>query len=226
MKKGKRLQRKIAWLLVAGLIFLGCLFLRPKENESQPAQTIMPRRKVALTFDDGPSPIWTKTLLEGLRERGVKATFFVTGENVEKYPELVKEIYEDGHLIGNHTYSHIQLTSVSEERALEELKKTNEAIYHCTGGYPEFFRPPFGSIHKGMEKKTDMMIVLWDVDPKDWCSSNTACITKRVVEKVQDHSIILFHDQYESSIKAALQVVDRLTKEGYEFVTVDEILLD
>lgn len=226
MKIKKRLQRKIVWLLAAGLLFLGCFFLRPKENESQPAQTVMPKRKVALTFDDGPSPIWTKTLLEGLKERGVRATFFVTGENVESYPEIVKQMQEDGHLIGNHTYSHIQLTAVSEEKALEELRKTNEAIYNCTGSYPEFMRPPFGSIHKGMEKKVDMMIVLWDVDPKDWCSSNTACITKRIVEKVQDHSIILLHDQYESSIKAALQIVDALTKEGYEFVTVDEILLD
>ena len=226
MKRKKRLRRKIVWLLVADLIFLGCLFFRLQKSESQPAQTVMPRRKVALTFDDGPSPIWTEALLEGLRERDVKATFFLMGKHVEEYPELVKQIQEDGHLIGNHGYSHTQLTAISEERALEEIKKTNEAIYNCIGSYPEFMRPPYGSIQKNMEKKTDMMIVLWDVDPTDWCRSSAVCITKSVVAKVQDHSIILLHDQYESSVKAALQIVDTLMNEGYEFVTVDEILLD
>ncbi len=226
MKKYKRQQVRIIWLLVADLFFLGCFLARPEETEIQPAQTVSQKRKVALTFDDGPSPIWTETLLDGLKERGVKASFFVTGQNVEAYPELIKRMKEDGHLIGNHTYSHIQLTAVSQEKALEEIKKTNEAIYHCTGSYPEFLRPPFGSFESDIEKKTGMMIVLWDVDPLDWCRSSEVCITRSVRENVQDHSIILLHDQYESSIKAALQIVDTLTKEGYEFVTVDEILLD
>lgn len=226
MKKYKRLQRRIIWLLVADLFFLGCLFGRLGKTDSQPVQNVAQKRKIALTFDDGPSPIWTEALLDGLRERGVKATFFVTGQNVEAYPELIKKMQEDGHLIGNHTYSHIQLTAVSEEKALEEIKKTNEAIYNCTGSYPEFLRPPFGSIKKDMEKEVDMITVLWDVDPTDWCRSSAVCIARSVVENVQDHSIILLHDQYESSVKAALQIVDTLTKEGYEFVTVDEILLD
>lgn len=226
MKKYKRLQRRIIWLLVADLFFLGCLFLHSDSRESRVVQTVAEKRKVALTFDDGPSPVWTGKLLEELKKRGVKATFFVTGENVEAYPEIIKQMKEDGHLIGNHTYSHIQLTAVSEEKAMEEIRKTNEAIYNCTGSYPEFLRPPFGSIQKNMEKKMDMMVVLWDVDPLDWCRTSSVCITKSVLKAVQDHSIILLHDQYKSSVEAALQIVDTLTKEGYEFVTVDEILLD
>lgn len=222
----KRLQKRIVYLLVADLAFLGCLFVRLAQGETVEVQNAEDKKKVALTFDDGPSPIWTEPLLDGLKERGIKASFFVTGENVEAYPGIVKRMKEEGHLIGNHTFSHIQLSSVNRTAALEEIKKTNEAIYNCTGAYPEFIRPPFGAMEKGMEKQLDMMMVLWDVDPLDWCQSSAVCITKSVIKNVKDHSIILLHDQYESSVKAALQIVDTLQKEGYEFVTVDEILLD
>jgi peptidoglycan/xylan/chitin deacetylase (PgdA/CDA1 family) len=226
MKRQKRLQGRKIGIGLAGLLLLGSLLFLFQAEAGQPVQTTAEQRKVALTFDDGPSPLWTEPLLEGLKERNVKATFFVTGENAEAYPEILQKMQAEGHLIGNHSYSHVQLTAIGEEQALEEIYRTNEAIYNCTGTYPEFLRPPFGSIKEELEKKTDMMVVLWDVDPTDWCRTSVVTITKSVVENVQDHSIILLHDQYESSVKAALQIVDTLQKEGYEFVTVDEILLD
>lgn len=239
MNGKKRLQKRIIILLAVDLFLAGCLFVQKgtlvsqsaqmmeKEKEAQETkETDAAGKKVALTFDDGPSPIWTEKLLEGLKERNVKVTFFVTGVNVEAYPELVKKMKEDGHLIGNHSYSHIQLTAVHHDKAIEEINKTNEAIYNCIGEYPEFIRPPFGSITKAMEKEVDMMLVLWNIDPLDWCKSSANCITRSVVEDVEDHGIILLHDQYESSVQAALQIIDTLQVQGYEFVTVDEILLE
>jgi peptidoglycan/xylan/chitin deacetylase (PgdA/CDA1 family) len=184
------------------------------------------KMKIAITFDDGPHPYYTEQLLKGLRERGVKATFFLMGENVEAYPEIVKEIYEDGHLIGNHTYSHMQLTSGNREKFKEELLRTNEVIKQITGEAVLYVRPPYGSWDKEFEKELSMFPVLWTIDPKDWCSKDAAGIAGTVCAKARENGIILMHDQYQTSVTAALSVVDTLTERGYEFVTVDEIMFD
>lgn len=183
-------------------------------------------RKIALTFDDGPHPYYTEQLLKGLRERGVKATFFITGQNAEAYPEIVREIHDDGHLIGNHTYSHTQLTAQNEDAFKQELIKTNEVIREVTGEDTIYVRPPYGSWNKEFEKELNMFPVLWTIDPLDWCSSNVACIVNTVCSKAGENDIILMHDQYKTTVTAALTIVDELTKEGYEFVTVDELLFD
>lgn len=182
--------------------------------------------KIALTFDDGPDPTHTLQLLEGLAKREVKATFFITGENAEAYPDLVKRMYEEGHLIGNHTYSHLQLTKKNREIFKEELIKTNEIIKEITGEEVVFVRPPYGSWDKSFEEELNMFPVLWTIDPLDWCSNDVACVINKVVPKVKENSIILMHDEYASTVTAALQIVDELQKQGYEFVTVDEILFD
>ncbi|NBJ93084.1 polysaccharide deacetylase family protein [Parablautia muri] len=183
-------------------------------------------RKIALTFDDGPHPYYTEQLLKGLKERDAKATFFITGKNVEEYPEIVKKIYEDGHLIGNHTYNHTQLTSKNTESFKEEIIKTNEAIKQVTGEDTIYVRPPYGSWNKEFEKELNMFPVLWTIDPLDWCSNNVSCIVDTVCAKADENEIILMHDQYKSTVTAALKIVDQLQKEGYEFVTVDELLFD
>jgi peptidoglycan/xylan/chitin deacetylase (PgdA/CDA1 family) len=184
------------------------------------------KMKIALTFDDGPHPYYTEQLLKGLRERDVRVTFFVTGENVEAYPEVIQEMYEDGHLIGNHTYSHIQLTSGNREKFKEELIRTNEAIQEITGEAVMYVRPPYGSWDKEFEKELSMFPVLWTIDPLDWCSKDASGIAGTVCAKARENAIILMHDQYQSSVTAALSVVDTLTERGYEFVTVDEIMFD
>lgn len=183
-------------------------------------------KKIALTFDDGPHPYYTQQLLKGLKERNVKATFFITGQNVEAYPEIVKEIYAEGHLIGNHTYSHIQLTSKNEESFKQEIVRTNEAIKEVTGQDTIYVRPPYGSWNKEFEKELNMFPVLWTVDPLDWCSSDASRIVRSVCSKAKENDIILMHDQYKTTVTAALKIVDELTKKGYEFVTVDELLFD
>lgn len=183
-------------------------------------------KKIALTFDDGPHPKYTELLLDGLKERGVVATFFVTGENAENYPDIIRREQEEGHLIGNHTYSHIQLTSHNRETFREELVQTNEILEKITGEKVSFVRPPYGSWDKSFEKELNMFPVLWNIDPMDWCSHNADCIASKVVEKAGDGDIILMHDYYETSVTAALEVVDALQKRGFRFVTVEEILFD
>lgn len=195
-----------------------------EEPKGQPSNR--ERKKIALTFDDGPHPFYTEQLLDGLRERGVKVTFFVTGEHASLHPELIKRMQAEGHLIGNHTYSHMQLRKDNREEFKRQLVQTNEVIREITGQETMFVRPPYGSWDKSFEKELNMFPVLWTVDPLDWCSQNVSCVTGRIVGHVKENDIILMHDYYESTVTAALQVVDALQEEGYTFVTVDEILFD
>jgi peptidoglycan/xylan/chitin deacetylase (PgdA/CDA1 family) len=181
-------------------------------------------KKVALTFDDGPGPD-TERLLLGLKERSVKATFFVVGENVEAYPDIIRQMYADGHIIGNHTYHHVQLNVMARESALEEVQQTNDLIEALTGSRPYYLRPPYGECDKTMKNQLGMFTILWDVDPLDWCTEDTAAVVQRVCSQVKENDIILLHDIYSSSVDAALQIIDTLQQENYEFVTVEEILL-
>lgn len=183
-------------------------------------------KRVALTFDDGPHPIYTEPLLDGLKERGVKATFFVTGENAALHPDIIKRMHDEGHLIGNHTYSHIQLTKSNRETFKQELVKTNEVLEEITGEEVLYVRPPYGAWDKKLETELNMFPILWSVDPLDWCKSNAAGITTAVLKKVDENDIILMHDYYKTSVEAALMIVDELRKEGYDFVTVDKLLFD
>lgn len=182
--------------------------------------------KIALTFDDGPSTAWTPALLDGLKERGVKATFFLIGENADKNPEIVKRMAEEGHLIGNHTYHHVELTKVSENEARLELADTSAVIVRITGKEPEYMRPPFGAWQRKLEQEIQMLPVLWTIDPLDWTTENQDEIVNKVVTEAEENDIILLHDCYKSSIEAGLRIVDILQEEGFMFVTVDELLLN
>ena len=182
--------------------------------------------KIAITFDDGPSPAWTPKLLDGLKERNVKATFFLIGENAENTPELVKRESEEGHLVGNHTYHHVEITRVPDETAKEEILMTNEVITGITGEEVSYMRPPFGAWQKKLEWELDVMPVMWTIDPLDWTTKNTALVEERILKNVQGGDIILLHDLYQSSVEAALGIIDRLKAQGYEFVTVDQLILE
>ncbi len=183
-------------------------------------------KKVALTFDDGPHPYYTEQLLNGLKERGVVVTFFVTGEHAMLHPDVIRRMQEEGHLIGNHTYTHMQLRSDNRDKFKEELRLTNQVIKETTGEDTIYVRPPYGSWDKSFEKELNMIPVLWTVDPLDWCSDDVACVVRNVTEKVGENDIILMHDYYDSTVTAALKIVDELLAEGYVFVTVEEILFE
>lgn len=190
------------------------------------AQTPADIKRAALTFDDGPHPVYTAHLLDELKKRGVKATFFVTGEHAELHPDLIKRMHDEGHLIGNHTYSHIQLTSSNKNQFKEELIQTNEILHDITGAEVQYVRPPYGSWDKKFETDLNMFPVLWNVDPLDWCTANANRVASTILNKVSDNDIILLHDYYDTSVEAAIMVVDEMTRQGYEFVTVDKILFD
>ena len=179
-----------------------------KETAAE-AEKSVPRR-AALTFDDGPNACYTPEVLEILKENEIPATFFLQGQCLAGNEEIVRRMHAEGHLIGNHTFHHVQLTKVSEEEAREEVVKTSNAIYEITGEYPVYIRPPFP--------------VLWDVDSRDWESQNTALICSEVLPNVKDGSIILMHDGYRATVEALRRILKELKEEGYTFVTVRELI--
>lgn len=182
--------------------------------------------RIALTFDDGPNPASTVRLLDGLKERNVKATFFLIGSCAEENPEIVKRMYEEGHLIGNHTYHHVKLSELTKEEAREEILSVDHLVKEITGNGTEFVRPPFGEWREDLELEMEVMPVMWTIDPLDWTTENTDEIVDRVVTKAEENAIILLHDCYGSSVDAAFRIVDILQAQNYEFVTADQLLLD
>ena len=182
--------------------------------------------RIALTFDDGPHPVYTPKLLDGLKERNVKATFFVVGKNIEGREDIIKRMDEEGHLIGNHTYDHVKITGLPEEEACAQITKTSELVKEITGKNTEFVRPPFGAWDKKLECGFEMFPVLWSIDPLDWTTKNVDAVVQKVLSRAEENSIILLHDYYDSSVEAALKIVDALLERGFEFVTVDELVLE
>jgi peptidoglycan/xylan/chitin deacetylase (PgdA/CDA1 family) len=197
---------------------------KPDDASDQSQSAAIIDKRIAITFDDGPHGPTTARLLDGLKERNVHAAFFLIGEEIEGNEELVKRMQAEGHLIGNHTWSHVQLTTKSDAEASEELRATSSAIAAITGAEPEFMRPPFGTISKKVEDETNMIPILWSVDSLDWTTGNVDEIVNRVVTQAEDGAIILLHDCYESSVDAALRIIDLLQAEGYTFVTADELI--
>lgn len=152
-------------LLLLDICFLNVIII--EKNEAAAAfshQETEVKGKLAITFDDGPHPVYTEILLDGLKERGIPATFFVTGAHAEEYPKLIKRMHEEGHLIGNHTYSHLEYTTSNHETFKSELLETNAILKEITGKEPEFIRPPYGSWEKSFEKELNMFPVLWTVE--------------------------------------------------------------
>jgi peptidoglycan/xylan/chitin deacetylase (PgdA/CDA1 family) len=196
------------------------------QTEEEVADPVDDKKQVAITFDDGPNPDYTLTLLEGLKKRGVKATFFVLGEEVERYPQILKAIYNEGHLIGVHSYKHVNFTEIGDTAALEQIEKTQEAICSVTGEYAGYIRPPYGCWRKELDAKAPLIEVLWDVDPMDWATHDADTVVQKILKNTKDGSIILLHDASESSVQAALTTIDVLQGQGYEFVTVETLLIE
>ncbi len=184
------------------------------------------KKKIALTFDDGPDSEYTPMLLDGLAERNVKATFFVIGKQAEAQPQVMERLVKEGHLIGNHTYNHVDIQHMTASAAKEEILKANEIIAKYTGEEPCFLRPPFGSGSSRLEKEIEMIPVLWTIDTMDWSCQNESRICSTVYREIKENSIILMHDEYPTTVRAALSIIDKLQKDGYEFVTVDKIVMD
>lgn len=189
-----------------------------------PARAAEGKKYVALTFDDGPSGKYTERLLDGLALRGARCTFFLCGYRMEQYPELTQRIFDEGHEIGFHGFSHDSMRNMSRRTIGQELIDSRNLLPEdCE---PVFFRPPGGFVTDGVRQVAEarqLALLSWSVDPKDWATKSVASIEQAVLKNVKDGDIILLHDMTITSVQAALDLVDVLQKEGYRFVTVSEL---
>jgi peptidoglycan-N-acetylglucosamine deacetylase len=183
---------------------------------------------IAMTFDDGPSPETTPRLLDILKQRNIKATFFMIGQNAERNPEIVKRILADGHEIGNHSWTHPQLAKLPDDKVAEEITKTQNAIKNASGYTPKLLRPPYGSItsrqKEWIENQFGLSVILWSVDPFDWKRPGASVIEQRILAGASPGAIILSHDIHKQTIDSMPATLDALAAKGYKFVTVSQLI--
>ena len=179
---------------------------------------------VALTFDDGPRRDTTTALLDGLRERGAHATFFLIGEQIPGQEDLVERMRQEGHQVGNHTWAHVKLQGQSRETVEQQVGRTDRALRNILGEGDYWLRPPYGLINPKERAWVQVPMVHWTIDPEDWKVLNADKVVRAVLSRVEPGNIILLHDIYPTSVAAALRIVDTLQSEGYTFVTVEELL--
>lgn len=221
--QGSRLKKN-KYIVIALVIAIIVSFYVLAKGETESIVWQRDEKKVAITFDDGPDAKTTALLLDGLKARKVHATFFVIGEKAEQNPELIRRMSEEGHLIGNHTYSHVQLNALSSNQACSQVKAANDVIEGITGQEVIYLRPPYGEWSHKKDCPQNMIAVYWDVDPLDWKRTDTEQIAADILRQVKPGDIILLHDIYKASVQAAFLVIDELQRQGYEFVTVDELM--
>lgn len=188
----------------------------------------VPNKLVALTFDDGPHPSLTPKLLDILSRTGAKATFFVLGQNVNRYPDIVRRADADGHEIASHSYSHVNMNICGQAKVFSELDSTAAAIQKATGKTPTLLRPPYGNMKTDMRSKVNAKygyhIVIWDVDPLDWRKPGAGVVAQRLVKGTRPGSILLAHDIHASTVDAMESTITSLKAQGYRFVTVSELI--
>lgn len=237
LRRPARLGLYLALLgILAGFVFTlkavlpGGTFYGPVFSEAQTNRKI-----VALTFDDGPYPPYTGQILDILKEYHVPATFFVLGQNVEKFPDLARRIVAEGHQIGNHTYNHIDLLKADRQTIADQIDKTNKLIAATTGQTPRVVRPPHGfrdSVVIDVMAERGLKVVEWSVVSRDWTNPGADVIVSRTLSRVKNGSIILLHDgdgvaqaaSREQTVEATRRIIKELLAQGYKLVTVDEIL--
>lgn len=189
--------------------------------------------QVALTFDDVPDPRFTPKVLDQLKRQGVKATFFVVGHRAKKHPELLRRIHEEGHVIGNHSYSHPQFKRRTVKQFQTEIKKTEKIIEQIVGYKPKLIRPPYGEINEAQLKwaqRNGYRVVNWNVDSLDWKGLNKEQVKKNIMKGINPGAIILQHagggssSTLDGTIQAIPEIVQAIRKRGYRFVTLPELL--
>lgn len=183
---------------------------------------------VAMTFDDGPHHRLTPQLLDMLRARNIRATFYLVGRRVAMYPDLTRRIAAEGHEIGNHTWNHPRLTSLGNAALLRELDRTSAAIEGVVGHQPITMRPPYGLLSPRQRAliyaERRLPTVLWSVDPEDWRRPGSAVVANRIVSRSHTGAVILAHDIIGATVRAMPAALDGLTARGYRFVTVSELM--
>lgn len=200
------------------------VFQEKKYKKITPVKKVLdPEKKaVAFTFDDGPSS-YTKEIAKILKAHQASATFFVIGNKVELYQDLLRNLVQEGHELGNHSYNHKWLTRVTDDELLRQISDTQNIIQKVTGVTPTLFRPTYGSINKHLRDQVNLNIVMWSVDTSDWKTRNPKTIAKRSLKQIHDGDVILMHDNHKQTVEALDLILEELEKEDYQFVTVSEL---
>lgn len=206
------------------LLLLPLLALLPLRENAAVAPVLAPEPAgyIALTFDDSPNEALTERLLDGLRERGAHATFFIIGQQIEGQEALLRRMAAEGHQAGNHTFTHRRLDD-SGVVGLHELERTEELLSATLGGSGYWVRPPWGFASAETLRETTVPLIHWSLDTEDWSVLNADKIAQNIIDHAQSGDIVLLHDAYASSVDAALRAIDVLQSRGYEFVTVEEL---
>jgi len=195
------------------------------------------KKHVVLTFDDGPSPIWTPKILDELKSENIKATFFMIGHHVQKYPEIAKRVVDEGHIVGNHGYAHSVMLYYTPAEIEEEIKYTEHVIKEITGFTTKYFRPPKAWLRQTIKKKVKSMgyeTVLWSLNSKDWVSFNHKSIARYISKNIKNGDILLFHDSGNvtsteggsrlQTVKTISLLARTLREQGFEFITIEELI--
>jgi peptidoglycan/xylan/chitin deacetylase (PgdA/CDA1 family) len=183
---------------------------------------------IALTVDDGPHPVHTPRLLDILKARNVKATFYVVGTNARRYPNILRRMVAEGHEIGNHTVNHVYVSKIAEAKAKQEVRDCEAAIVAATGVRPRTFRPPGGYINDRvklwLKDDFDYSTIMWAVDPQDWKDRNSSIVTQRILANTNAGEIVLIHDIHASTIAAMPRTLDGLLGKGFRFATISQLI--
>ena len=183
---------------------------------------------LAMTFDDGPHPSLTPKLLDILKERNIKCTFFVIGKNAKMYPKIIQRMIAEGHEVANHTWTHCSLTSRSDAQIRSELQQSEDALVAAANYRPHLIRPPYGAINTRVKQfmfsEFGYSTIMWSVDPQDWRRPGVSVVTSRLVNGARPGSIMLAHDIHPPTIQAMPSMFDQLLAKGYQFVTVSQLM--
>lgn len=192
------------------------------------SQVNITEKVVAMTFDDGPHPSLTPKLLDILKARNIKCTFFVIGKQAQMYPNIIRRMISEGHEVANHTWTHPSLTSRSDDQIRSELKQSEDAMLAAANYRPHLIRPPYGAINTRIKElmfaEFGYSTIMWSVDPQDWRRPGVSVVTSRLVNGAHPGAIMLAHDIHPPTIEAMPAMFDQLLAKGYQFVTVSQLL--
>lgn len=216
MKGNRKFTSLVLLLFVVLLVLAGTAWA---ENSAP-----VPEKLLALTFDDGPSENHTGKLLDALNEYDAKATFFLVGQNVGSNAELVRRMIDEGHEVGSHSWSHQDMTTLSQSEIVAELEQTDEAIYEAINTYPTVFRAPYGNINDLLLEQLDVPSIYWSVDTLDWETLDKDYVRSQILDRAYNGAIILLHDIHETTVNGTIEALQELQSKGYRLVTVSELL--
>lgn len=232
------MKKLISWIIIGMCMVIGAgalikyhqfavsetmLVMRDEVTAQMPEEI---QKEIAITFDDGPKRGTTDVLLDGLKERNVSATFFLIGMQVSGLEDLVQRMAEEGHQIGNHTFSHVNLNTLDAYKQNEEITMCSQNIRQCVEREQVCVRPPYGEVNECLRAWIGAPLILWSVDTNDWTGKTSDEIADYIVSEATAGDIILLHDIYENSVQGALMAIDRMQAQGYVFVTVEKMFAD